>query len=183
MTEEINKDLMRERLLKGPIIGNRVFIANSATVLGSVYLGDDASVWFQTCIRADVDEIHIGSGSNVQDGSVLHVGWGRQIQIGENTTVGHNVNLHGCTIGSNVLVGLGAIVLDNAVISDDTIIAAGSVVTPRKTFPPRVMLMGSPAKVVRELNDADLQFIRRHGKHYIQYKNIYLSLKNKAVQC
>ncbi|MDR2400343.1 MAG: gamma carbonic anhydrase family protein [Deferribacteraceae bacterium] len=178
--ERINQELLRERLLKGPIAGRRVFVADNATVIGAVHLGDDTSVWFQTCIRADVNEIHIGSGSNVQDGSVLHVGWSYTLRIGENTTVGHNVNLHGCTIGNNVLVGLGAIVLDGALISDDTIIAAGSVVAPRKTFPPKVMLMGSPAKVARELNDDDLEFIRSHTSHYIQYKDTYISLKARG---
>jgi carbonic anhydrase/acetyltransferase-like protein (isoleucine patch superfamily) len=181
--EQIDQNLMRERIEKGPILGKRVFIAPGASVIGEVHLGDDTSVWFQTCIRADVDEIHIGSGSNVQDGSVLHVGWGRPIKIGKNTTVGHNVNLHGCFIGDNVLVGLGAIVLDGALISDNTIIAAGSVVPPRKSFPPKVMLMGSPAKVVRELNDYDFEFIRQHTIHYVQYKDIYLSLERKSFQC
>jgi carbonic anhydrase/acetyltransferase-like protein (isoleucine patch superfamily) len=181
--EIVDKYLMADRLRKGPTIGKRVFIAEHSTVIGSVWLGDDTSVWFQTCIRGDVDEIHIGNSSNIQDGSVLHVGWGKPIHIGEHTTVGHNVNLHGCTVGNRVLVGLGAIVLDGAVISDDTIVAAGSVVTPRKTFPPKVMLMGSPAKVTRELTDEDLVFIRHHSDHYVQYKNLYLSLRSQGIQC
>ncbi|MDR2104856.1 MAG: gamma carbonic anhydrase family protein [Deferribacteraceae bacterium] len=179
----INQEVMRARLLKGPSCGKRVFIAKGAAVLGAVYLGDDVSVWHQACIRGDVNEIHIGSGSNVQDCAVLHVGWEYSMHIGENTTIGHSVNLHGCTIGNHVLVGIGATVLDGVVISDDTIIAAGSVVPPRKSFPPKVMLMGSPAKVVRELTDKDIEFARAHSSHYVEYKNLYINLNDKVIQC
>jgi carbonic anhydrase/acetyltransferase-like protein (isoleucine patch superfamily) len=162
------------RVETGPSVGKRVFIAKNATVIGETYLADDANVWFHACLRADIAPIYIGKGTNVQDSSIFHVGFELPVKVGDYTTIGHNVNLHGCTIGSRVLVGIGAVVLDGAVISDDSIVAAGTLVPPGKTFPSGVMIMGNPAKVTRELQEKDYVHIRENSEHYMLFKDIYI---------
>jgi carbonic anhydrase/acetyltransferase-like protein (isoleucine patch superfamily) len=162
------------RIETGASVGKRVFIAKNATVIGETYLADDANLWFHTCLRADIAPIYVGKGTNVQDASIVHVGFDLPVKVGEYTTIGHNVNLHGCTIGSRVLVGIGAIVLDGAVISDDSIVAAGTLVPPGKTFPSGVMVMGNPAKVTRELVEKDYLRIRENAEYYLSFKDIYI---------
>jgi carbonic anhydrase/acetyltransferase-like protein (isoleucine patch superfamily) len=105
---------------------------------------------------------------------MFHVGFNLPVKVGDYTTIGHNVNLHGCTIGDRVLVGIGAIVLDGAVIADDSIVAAGTLVPPGKTFPSGVMIMGNPAKVTRKLEEKDYIHIRANAEHYMSFKNIYI---------
>lgn len=170
-------DNVRRRIQTNPIIGERVFIAKNATVFGEIILADDVSIWYNVTIRADVEKVVIGKCSNVQDGTVIHVTKDKYPTIiGDYVTVGHNATLHGCTIHNNVLVGIGAIVLDNTVISENTIIAAGSLVPPNKTFPPNSLIMGSPAKVVKTLSDEEIKSITDYAERYVQYKNIYLEL-------
>ncbi len=168
---------VRKRVLKEPVIGERVFIAKNATVFGDITLADDVSIWYNVTIRADVEKVVIGKCSNVQDGTVIHVTKDKYPTIiGDYVTIGHNATLHGCTIQNNVLVGIGAIILDNTVISENTIIAAGSLVPPNKTFPPNSLIMGSPAKVVKTLSDEEIKSITDYAERYVQYKNIYLEL-------
>lgn len=170
-------DNVRRRIQTNPIIGERVFIAKNAIVFGEITLADDVSIWYNVTIRADVEKVVIGKCSNVQDGTVIHVTKDKYPTIiGDYVTVGHNATLHGCTIHNNVLVGIGAIVLDNTVISENTIIAAGSLVPPNKTFPPNSLIMGSPAKVVKTLSDEEIKSITDYAERYVQYKNIYLEL-------
>jgi carbonic anhydrase/acetyltransferase-like protein (isoleucine patch superfamily) len=170
---------MLKRLEKGVTAGKDLFIAEGAVVLGEVYLGDDVSIWYNAVIRGDVDTIHIGNYSNVQDGSVIHVTKDKYpTKIGEFVTIGHGVILHGCEIGDTVLVGIGAIILDNAKIGSGSIVAAGSVVPPNKVFPERSMIMGNPAKVTRQLTDDDVKGIRDNALHYVEYKKIYMSSGN-----
>jgi len=169
-----------ERLNRGVKHGKGVYIAPSATVIGYCDLGDDVSIWHSAVLRGDVEQIIIGDRSNVQDGSVLHVTtdtW--KCIVGKDTSIGHNVVLHGCTIGDNVLVGIGAIILDGAIVSDNCIIAAGSLIPPGKVIPPRSMVMGTPGKVVRELTDADLVNIASFSSRYVKYKNIFLDYPEK----
>lgn len=172
-----DKNVMKrlaERLEIGPKLGKGVYISPAACVLGEVVAGNDVSIWPCCVLRADINSIVIGDRTNIQDGSVIHVSQKFNTTIGKNSTIGHAVNLHGCVIGNNVLVGIGAIILDEVVIGDNCIIAAGSLVPPRKIIPANSMVIGSPAKVVRELTPEDIDWIKRHTDHYIDYKNMFL---------
>jgi carbonic anhydrase/acetyltransferase-like protein (isoleucine patch superfamily) len=157
-----------------PSLSSGCFIAEDAVVIGQVVLGKDVSVFFKSVLRGDVNQIRIGDGTNVQDLSMLHVTEDHPLEIGKGVSIGHNVVLHGCKVGDNCLIGMGAIILDGAVIGDNSVVAAGSVVSPNKVFPGGVLIMGSPAKVVRELNDLELAGYGQHFKSYIGYKNQYL---------
>jgi carbonic anhydrase/acetyltransferase-like protein (isoleucine patch superfamily) len=168
---------VRERILKKTTLGDNVFIAPNATVFGDITILDDSSIWYNVTIRADVEKVLIGKCSNVQDGTVIHVTKDKYPTIiGDYVTIGHNATLHGCTIKDNVLVGIGAIILDNTIISENSIIAAGTLVPPNKTFPPNSLIMGNPGKVVKTLSDEDIKSIRDYAERYVQYKNIYLEL-------
>lgn len=139
--------------------GDDIFIAPDASVMGRCVLHDEASVWFQCVLRGDNDPITIGAKSNIQDGTVCHTDIGAPLTIGEGVTVGHKVMLHGCTVEDNCLIGMGSIILNHAVISKNSIVGANSLVTEGKTFPEGVLLMGSPAKVVRPLTQEEIAFI------------------------
>lgn len=157
-----------------PQLGERVYVDEAAVVIGKVNLADEVSIWCGAVVRGDVNTIQIGKRSNVQDGSVLHVTGGSAnhpagspLIIGEDVTIGHHVTLHGCIIGNRVLVGMGAIVLDDVVIEDDVMIGAGSLVPPRKRLQSGLMYMGSPAKAVRELTEAEKAFLRQSAQNYV----------------
>jgi len=158
-----------------PQIPASTFVADTASVIGRVTLGEETSVWPGAVIRADSEPIVIGDGSNVQDNAVLHVDPGVPMSIGRRVTIGHQVMLHGCTIGDGSLVGIQAIVLNHAVIGESSLVAAGAIVTERKTFPPRSLIMGAPAKVVRELTDDDLAMLERAASTYITRRGLYLT--------
>ena len=134
--------------------GNRFWIAPGAQVIGKVRLGVDASVWFGVVLRGDNEEIFIGPGSNVQDNSVLHTDPGFPVWIGENCTIGHRAILHGCTIGDNSLIGMGATLLNGAKIGRNCLVGANALVTEGKSFPDNSLIVGSPAKVLRELDES-----------------------------
>jgi len=162
-----------------PVIPESCFIAPSADIIGDVELGESSSVWFQVVIRGDVNRIRIGARTNVQDGSVLHVTrnhppmQGASLSIGDDVTIGHRVTLHGCTLGSRILVGMGAVILDEASIGDDSIVAAGALVTKGKRFPPRSLIQGAPAKVVRELTDEEMQLLKASAANYVGDTALY----------
>jgi carbonic anhydrase/acetyltransferase-like protein (isoleucine patch superfamily) len=137
------------------------FVAPSADVIGSVSLGNEASVWFGAVLRGDNDWIHIGAGSNVQDGSIIHVDPGVPVVVGANVTVGHGVMLHGCHIGDGTLVGNRATILDGARIGAGSLIGAGALVTPRTEIPPGSVVMGSPGRIVRQVTESDLVWMSR----------------------
>ena len=143
------------------------WVADSAQVMGNVVLGDDSSVWFHAVIRGDTETITVGRGSNVQDCSVLHADVGKPLTVGEYVTVGHQVMLHGCTIGDGSLIGIGAVVLNGAVIGKGCLVGAGALVTEGKVFPDGSMILGSPAKVVRELTAEQMAGLRMSAQHYI----------------
>jgi len=151
-----------------PRVAAGAWIADSAQVMGQVELGEDVSIWFGSVLRGDTEMIRIGRGSNIQDGSVLHADIGRPLEIGENVTVGHKVMLHGCTIGDGSLIGIGAIVLNGAKIGRGCIVGAGALVTEGKEFPDGSMIIGSPAKAVRELNTEQRQGLVWSAQHYIE---------------
>lgn len=143
------------------------WVADSAEVMGNVRIGPDASVWFGTVVRGDTETITIGEGSNIQDASVLHADIGQPLTIGARVTVGHKVMLHGCTIGDESLIGIGAIVLNGAKIGRHCLVGAGALVTEGKAFPDGSMILGSPAKVVRQLTPEQIEGLRQSAQHYI----------------
>jgi carbonic anhydrase/acetyltransferase-like protein (isoleucine patch superfamily) len=154
---------------RAPRLGNEVFVAESATVAGDVVVGDRASIWYGCVVRAEEQRIDIGAETNIQDLSVIHVTNKRiGARIGARVTVGHRVVLHACTVEDLCLIGIGAIVLDGAVIGTETIVAAGSVVTPGTRLPPRVLALGSPARVKRPLSDQELEHIRWNAADYVK---------------
>lgn len=154
-----------------PVIDKSVFIAHSADVIGRVTLAEEVSIWYGTVLRGDCNSIHIGKGSNIQDNCTVHVGNNSSVEIGEYVTVGHNAVIHGCKIGSNCLIGMGSIILNDAEIGDETIIGAGSLVTERKRIPSGVLCMGSPARVIRELTEDEKEKIRSSAFDYIKEAN------------
>ena len=150
-----------------PQLAASAWVADSAQVIGQVTLGEEASIWFGTVVRGDTDSITIGAGSNIQDACVLHADAGQPLVVGERVTVGHHVTLHGCTIGDESLVGIGAVVLNGARIGKNCLVGAGSLVTEGKEFPDGSMIMGSPAKLVRQLTPEQIDSIRQSAQHYI----------------
>ena len=151
---------------KKPDTGKASFIAWNADVSGDVSLGIESSVWFSATIRGDIAPIKIGNVSNIQDNAVCHVSVGVPLTVGDYVTVGHSAILHACTIGDHCLIGMGAIVLDRAEIGDHSIVAAGALVTGGKKFPPRSMIMGSPARCVRELTDEEVNNLDASAERY-----------------
>ena len=156
-----------------PKIHPEAWVAESADIIGDVELAELASVWFNVTIRGDSDRIRIGARSNVQDGSVLHTDTGIALEIGEDVTVGHQVMLHGCTIGNGSLIGIQAVILNRAKIGRDCLIGAGALVTEGKEIPDRSMVLGSPGKVVRTLTDKDLEMLRYGAKMYVERSREY----------
>lgn len=151
-----------------PRVAETAWVADNAQVMGDVVLSDDVSVWFGVTIRGDTDTITVGEGSNIQDGSVLHADLNVPLTIGKHVTVGHQVMLHGCTIGDESLIGIGAIVLNGAKIGRNCLVGAGSLVTEGKEFPDGSMILGSPAKVVRQLTPEQIEGLRWSARHYIE---------------
>ncbi|MBT8507918.1 gamma carbonic anhydrase family protein [Methanomicrobiaceae archaeon CYW5] len=147
--------------------GISAFVADNATVTGDVSIAPDVSIWYGAVIRADRNSITIGRGSNIQDNAVVHNTLTSPVVIGEDVSIGHGAIVHGATIGSRVLIGMGAIVMNNAVIGDDSIIAAGAVVTEGKEIPPRSLVMGVPGKVVREVSDEQAAGIVENARVYV----------------
>ncbi len=151
-----------------PSIADSAWVADSAQVIGQVELGDDASVWFGAILRGDMAVLRIGRGSNIQDGSVLHADPGFPLTIGEHVTVGHQVMLHGCTVGDGSLIGIGSVLLNGAKIGKHCLVGARSLVTEGKEFPDGSMIMGSPAKVVRALRPDEIARLAGSAAHYVQ---------------
>lgn len=156
-----------------PQLADSAWVADSAQVMGRVALAEDSSVWFGTVIRGDTESIHIGRGSNIQDLSVLHADVGMPLVVGENVTVGHQVMLHGCTVGDGSLIGIGAVVLNGAKIGKHCLVGAGALVTEGKEFPDGSMIIGSPAKVVRQLTPEQIDGLRVSAQHYIDNARRY----------
>jgi len=151
-----------------PRIAPSAWVADSACVLGRVALAEGASVWYGAVLRGDNDWITVGRNSNVQDGSVLHTDAGVPLTLGEGVTVGHQVMLHGCTVGDGSLIGIQAVVLNGAKIGRNCLVGAGALVTEGKEFPDNCLIVGSPAKVVRELTPAQIERLRFSADHYVE---------------
>jgi carbonic anhydrase/acetyltransferase-like protein (isoleucine patch superfamily) len=150
-----------------PQVANSAWVAPNAQVMGDVVMGEHSSLWYGVVARGDTATITIGANSNVQDGSVLHADSGVPLTIGDGVTVGHQVVLHGCSVGDGSLIGIGAVVLNRARIGRNSLVGAGSLVTEGKEFPDGVMIMGSPAKVVRELTAEQIEGLRKSAAHYV----------------
>ena len=165
-----------------PTLSKNAWVAPGATVIGDITIGEESAVWFGCVVRGDVHRIVIGDRSNIQDLSMVHVTHytnpdksdGNPTIIGNDVTIGHRVMLHGCTIEDACLIGMSATILDGAVIGKESIVGAGSLVTKNKVFPPRSLIMGSPAKVVRALTKAEIEELYASAERYVQFKNSYL---------
>jgi len=165
-----------------PTIGNNTYIDSSAVVIGEVSIADNVSIWPLVAIRGDVNSISIGKRSNVQDGSILHVTHknksnpdGYPLNIGEDVTIGHKCMLHGCTLGNRILVGMGAIIMDNVVVEDDVFIGAGTLVPPNKTLKSGYLYMGNPMKQARKLKEAEFNFLKQSASNYVRFKDEYIA--------
>jgi carbonic anhydrase/acetyltransferase-like protein (isoleucine patch superfamily) len=156
-----------------PRMADSAWVADSAQVMGNVVLGENSSVWFGAVLRGDTETITLGEGSNIQDGSVMHADVGFPLSVGKHVTVGHQVMLHGCTIGDESLIGIGATVLNGAKIGRNCLVGAGSLVTEGKEFPDGSMIIGSPAKVVKSLTPEQIEGLRRSAGHYIENAERY----------
>jgi len=177
------------RTYKGvhPTLGERVMIDPSSVVIGNVKLGNDVGVWPLVVIRGDVNQVIIGNRTNIQDGSVLHLTHksatnpeGHPLIIGEDVTVGHKAMLHGCTVGNRVLIGMGAILLDGVIVEDDVMVGAGSLVAPGKRLESGYLYIGSPAKKVRPLTEAEISGLLYSANNYVNWKNDYLSEESQT---
>ena len=154
-------------------IDSSCFIAENAMVVGEVIIKENSSVWYGVCIRSDMDSTYIGKNTNIQENTTIHNDFNIPTNIGDRVTIGHNCVIHGCTIGNNVLIGMGSIVLNGAKIGSNTIIGAGSLVTQNKVIPSGVLCLGSPAKVIRKLTDEEIKSIEASSKHYIEMANLH----------
>jgi carbonic anhydrase/acetyltransferase-like protein (isoleucine patch superfamily) len=159
-----------------PDIHESAYVADSATVIGKVTLGPDCSVWPHAALRGDNEPIEIGAGSNVQEGAVLHNDPGFPLKVGAGVTVGHQAMLHGCTIGDGALIGIQAIVLNGAVIGRNCLVAAGAVVTEGKVFPDNSLILGAPAKAVRQISEADAATFAANARDYVERAQRYKRL-------
>lgn len=167
---------------KVPQLGDRVWVDENAVIIGDVTIGDDSSVWPLVAIRGDMHSITIGARTSIQDNSCLHITHastykpeGYPLSIGDDVTVGHMAMLHGCTVGSRVLVGMGTTILDGAVVEDEIIIGAGSLVPPGKRLESGFMYMGSPVKQIRPLNEKEIEYFQYAGLNYVKLKDEYLA--------
>jgi carbonic anhydrase/acetyltransferase-like protein (isoleucine patch superfamily) len=182
MTNNIPDNNLRSYQGKFPVLGDKIYIDQSAVILGDITLADDVSIWPLVAARGDVNTMTIGARTNIQDGTVLHVTRksehnpnGNPLIIGSDVTVGHKCMLHGCTLGDRILVGMGAIIMDGAVIESDVFIGAGSLVPPNKTLTSGYLYVGNPVKRMRPLKDSEAAFLKQSAINYVELKNDYLN--------
>ena len=161
---------------KKPQNSGENWIAPNATVIGDVTLEKNSSIWFNAVLRGDIENIYIGEGSNVQDGSILHTDPGCPLKIGKDVTVGHLVMLHGCMIGDNSLIGIGAVILNNAMIGKNCIIGAKTLITENKVIPDNSLVVGSPGKIIREVTENEKKAVLKNTRHYQDIGKNMLSL-------
>jgi len=157
-----------------PKVAPSAFVAPGTHIIGQVTIGERSSVWFNCVIRGDSDSITIGAGVNLQDGTICHIDAGAPLRIADDVTVGHRAILHGCTIGQGALIGMGAIVMNNAEIGEYALVAAGALVPEGKTIPPRMLAVGAPAKLVRELTDAEVEGLKNSALGYQERARKYM---------
>ena len=158
---------------KVPVIDDNTYISESVDIIGNVKIEENVNIWFGTRVRADMNKVVIGENSNIQENSVIHVDSNSPTMIGKNVTIGHGAIIHGCEIADNVLVGMGSIILNNAKVGKNTIIGAGSLITQGKEFPEGVLILGNPAKVIRELSKDEVESIQRSADNYVSLSKKY----------
>ena len=164
-----------------PRIHDTTYVADSATVIGQVTLSRDASVWSQAVLRGDNEHIVVGEGSNIQEGAVLHNDPGFPLLIGKEVTIGHQAMLHGCTVGDGSLIGIQAIVMNGAVIGRGCLVAAGAVVTEGKQFPDNSLILGAPAKAVRQLNEQEVAGLRANALDYLERRQLHNAVLSRLT--
>ncbi|PKG58623.1 gamma carbonic anhydrase family protein [Shewanella sp. GutDb-MelDb] len=181
MTSSQNNKSLRSYKGTVPQLKNDVYVDEACVLVGDITLDDDSSIWPLVAARGDVNHISIGKRTNIQDGTVLHVTRkspslpeGQPLIIGDDVTIGHKAMLHGCKVGNRILVGMGAIILDGAILEDDVILGAGSLVPPNKVLKSGYLYVGSPAKQIRALTEAEFAFLPRSADNYVRLKNEYL---------
>lgn len=158
-------------------LGKNVWIAEGAAVKGNVILGENVNIWYNAVIRAEINQIVIGKNSNIQDNAVLHVEMEQDVIVGENVTIGHGAIVHGCRVGDNTLIGMGAIILNRAVIGKNCIIGAGALVTEDKVIPDNSVVIGSPAKIVRNVTEEEIAHNLENAGHYVEAAAVYRAAK------
>jgi len=163
---------------KTPKIAPSAFVAENAVIIGDVEIGENSSVWFGCVIRCEENKIVIGKNTNIQDLTTIHTDHCCSVIIGDNVTVGHNVVLHGCEIGNNVLIGMGTIIMNGSKIGENSLIGAGSLITQNMVIPPNTLVFGRPAKVIRELTSEEIEKIAISAKEYIELSNEYKKIKD-----
>ncbi|MCT4544516.1 MAG: gamma carbonic anhydrase family protein [Vallitalea sp.] len=157
-----------------PCISPSVYIAKGSHIIGQTVIGEESSIWFGAVLRGDINKIEVGNKSNVQDNATIHVSDNYPVNIGDYVTIGHNCVIHGCTINDYCLIGMGSIILDGASIGQHSIVGAGSLVTGNKKFPSGVLILGSPAKVIRKLTEDEKNNIKKSAEHYVDIAKIYM---------
>lgn len=162
-------------LKRKPVIGEKVFLAKGSVVCGAITLKDHASVWFNAVLRADINEMTIGSHTNIQDNAVFHVSLDAPLELGDYVTVGHGAILHGCKVGDNCLIGMGSILLDHVEVPSGCMVGAGSLLTPKLKAPPNSLIVGSPAKVVRQLEPGEIEQLKLWALEYSALAQYHLS--------
>jgi carbonic anhydrase/acetyltransferase-like protein (isoleucine patch superfamily) len=166
---------------KDPALGKDVFVAADAVVLGEVRIGDGSSIWYGTVVRGDVHQIVIGSRSNIQDRCVLHVTTGvHPTEVGDEVTIGHGAIIHGCRIGGQTLVGIGAIVLDGVEVGEGSVVAAGALLPPGRSYPPGSLIVGAPASVKRAVTEDERSWILRSATQYVALAERHLRLQQRS---
>lgn len=169
-------------MLKKPQIQESAFVAPNAAVYGEVSIAEDCSVWFHATIRAGAGTVQIGARTNVQDNCVIHVDKGYSVKIGEDVTIGHSAIVHGCTVGDNTLIGMGAIVLNGAVVGRDCIVGAGALVTQNMVIPDGSLVLGSPARIKRSLGEEEINANRANAMHYVKEGRMYKEELSACIQ-
>lgn len=164
---------------KIPDVDGSAYVDETATVTANVTLAKDTSVWPGASLRGDEDAIFVGEGSNIQDCAVLHTDIGKPCRVGRGVTVGHSAILHGCTVGDNSLIGMGAVILNGSVIGAESLVGAGTLITENKTFPDGVLIIGRPGRILRELTDEEKAAVRANARRYIEQKELYKMQKKR----
>ena len=168
--------IVRGHAGKTPVLGKGVFVAQNAAIIGDVVIGDESSIWYATTVRGDVMPIRIGARTSIQDNTVIHVTSDFSgTEIGDDCTIGHSAIIHACTVESFCLIGMGSILLDGARIGTGSLVGAGALVTPGTNIPPGSLVIGSPAKVKRPLNDKEREQIRYGAAHYVELARAYIA--------
>lgn len=157
-----------------PKISSKAYIAENATIIGNVNIEEDASIWFGAVLRADLERIVVGKRSNVQDNSVIHVDKGSSVVIGNDVTIGHSAIIHGCSIGDNTLIGMGAVILNGAKIGSNTLVGAKTLITQNKEIPDGVLVLGNPGKVIRKLTEDEIISLKKSAENYVTESKEYI---------